>query len=340
MNHKTVNINNFEEVALDYFDGKLPEEAQRSLFAFLEAHPQFMADFELFQQSETAAVTPNSVTFPCPERLKKNVIFSENAINESNYQDYFIAFYENDLDELERQTLSAFLEKNAFLLPEFERFGKLRLVPDKTVIFNGKRQLKHSPFRVRRSVALWFVAASVAAGFLLFFLLKTTTDMPTTTYEPPFVKTDNHPETSSDTTYHTPTPNENPIPQKEPKPVVFVAHTPKITSATDEPTAEPQPEIVPSEQETEIVTFVSEEIVRTLEPDVVVIKTISETETDPETEESLAFYQEQQQKKRPLLKILSWGVKQYNYISNNDITVMQVENLTTNETVYYLCRGE
>jgi hypothetical protein len=212
-------------------------------------------------------------------------------------------------------------------------------VPDKTVIFNGKRQLKHSPFRVRRSVALWFVAASVAAGFLLFFLLKTTTNMPTTTYEPPFVKTeDNQPTTPSDTAYYVPTPDENPIPQNEPKPVEFLVHTPKITPSSGKPTAEPAPEILPAEQEPEVVTFASEEIVRTLEPDVVVIKTISDS--DPETEELLAFYQEQQQKKRPFLKILSWGVKQYNYITNNDITVMQVENLTTNETVYYLCRGE
>jgi hypothetical protein len=75
-----------------------------------------------------------------------------------------------------------------------------------------------------------------------------------------------------------------------------------------------------------------------LEPDAVWIKTIPEHE--PATEELLSSYQEQQQKNRPLFKILSWGVKKYNYITNDDVAVMKVENLTTNETTYYLCRGE
>jgi ribosomal protein L18E len=69
------------------------------------------------------------------------------------------------------------------------------------------------------------------------------------------------------------------------------------------------------------------------------LKTISDS--DPATEDLLSsYYQEQQQKKGSFWKAVSWGVKQYNHIANDDVAVMKVENLTTNETTYYLCRGE
>jgi hypothetical protein len=156
------------------------------------------------------------------------------------------------------------------------------------------------------------------------------------------VQTDgDKPETVSDTTNSEP-PKEERIPQKELKPksapVSFIVHTEKVVPSTDEPKTKPAPEILPSEQNTEIVASNSTENGKLLEPDVVLIKTISESE--PATEEPLLSYQEQQQGKHLFLKVLSWGVKQYNYVANDDITVMKVENLTTNETVYYLCRGE
>jgi hypothetical protein len=271
MNYKTVNISNFESYIIDYFDDKLSENEQQALFAFLETHPQLMADFELFKQSE-----------------------------------------------------------------------ELRLVPDKNVIFTDKQRLKHTTFR--HFSAIWIAAASMAAILLLFFLFRPSADIPSpsVTPEPIFVQTDdNEPETVSDTTNSEP-PKEERIPQKELKPksapVSFITHTEKVILSTDEPETAPAPEISPSEQNTEIVASNSTETSKILEPDVVLIKTIPESE--PATEELLFSYQEQQQKKHRFLKVLSWGVKQYNYVANDDITVMKVENLTTNETVYYLCRGE
>ena len=288
MNHKTVNISNFESYIIDYFDGALSSEEQQALFAFLEAHPQLMDDFELFKQSEDVVVTSDSVTFPYPERLKKNVIFSVNDVNESV----------------------------------------------------GKQQLKHTPFR--RSAAIWIAVASVAAVLLLFFLFKPDAKTPSSSVVPEtfFVQTDdNEPETSSDT-MNSALPVEALTPQKEfnpkPAPISLVAHTEKIIPSTSEPDAELLPES--SEQHTEIAALASNETIKTLEPDVVLIKTISES--DPVTEDLLSSYQEQQQKKGSFWKVLSWGVKQYNHVANDDIAVMKVENLTTNETTYYLCRGE
>jgi len=340
MNQQTVNIKNFESYIVDYFDGILSEKEQQALFTFLKAHPQLAADFELFKQSEDAVVTPDSVTFPELDKLKKNVIFSVNDIHEFNYHDHFIAFYEGDLDESAHRVLFVFLEKNSFLLSEFENFGKLRLVPDKTLIFNNKQQLKHPSSR--RPSAIWLTVASAAAVLLLFFLFSPTTDIqPPVTPDPPLVITDDIPsETPADTTFYTPTPNDPFSPQKELKPktasVLPIAKIPSTDEATA--TTEHLPETLPLEQHTEMAEVVAHETIKTLEPDVVVIRTISDADTA--TEALLATYQEQQHGKSRLLKVLSWGVKQYNHIAKDDITVTKVENLTTNETTYYLCRGE
>jgi len=341
MNHKTISIKNFESYIVDYFDGRLSKEEQHALFAFLETHPSLAADFELFKQSEDAVVTPDGVIFPEPDKLKKNVIFSVNDIHEFNYHNYFIAFYEDDLDRSVRQTLSAFLEKNSFLLPEFENFGKLRLVPDENLIFNDKQQLKHTLFR--RPSVIWIAVASVAAVLLLFFLFNPIVNTPSpVTPDPPFVQTDENPsEISSDTIFYMPIPSPHPPKELNPKPtpILPIVHTEKIVPSSNDPEeTEPLPEILPSEQHTEIVAVAPNETIRILEPDIVVIRTIPES--TPAADTLLAAYQEQQQGKGRFLKILSWGVKQYNYISKDDITVMKVENLTTNETTYYLCRGE
>ena len=346
MKHHTVNISNFESYIIDYFDGKLSENEQQSLCAFLEEHPQLMADFELFKETQDIVIQPDSRVFPNSEKLKKNAIIPVNDMNESNYQERFIAFYENDLDESEWMALPDFLENNPSLLSEFESFRKLRLIPDKNIVFKDKQRLKHSSFRFYFSPAIWATVASVAAILLLFFLFRPSADIPSSSTIPEqfFVQTDNNePETLSDTTNISTIPAEEILPEQKPNPklspTLSVTRSDKVIISTNKPDKELSHESLLSEQNTEVVVSDFPEIIKILEPDVILIRTISESEPTA-TDELLASYQERQQKKRPLWKILSWGVKQYNFITNDDVAIMKVENLTTNETVYYLCRGK
>ncbi|MCL2041330.1 MAG: hypothetical protein FWG84_04740 [Bacteroidales bacterium] len=346
---KTVNISNFEVYAVDYFDGKLSEKEQQALFAFLETHPLLMADFEWYKQSQDVVIQPDTVVFPRPEELKKNVIFPVHDVNEANYQDHFIAFHEDDLDEPARQTLSAFLKKNVSLLPEFESFGKIRLVPDKNVIFNDKRRLKHTPFRFSSAVRIAAVAA-VAAILLLFFLFRPTADVPpsSATPEQVFVQTDdNETETLSSSDNVIPPKAGIPSNQDISKEIAGKAYNDNglLHSVRNDGKQRPEPEedlpsesLLAEQHPSAITTADFTETVRVLEPDVVVIKTISESESV--AEDPLTVNQMLPQKNRSLWKVLSWSVKQYNTIANDDVAIVKVENLTTNETVYYLCRGE
>jgi len=311
MKHKTLNISNFETFIVDYFDGKLSENEQQALFTFLETHPELMADFELFRQSQDAVIQPDTLAFPHPERLRKNVVFDE------------------------------------------------------------KRRLKRMSFRF--SPAIWVATASAAAVLLLFFLFRTDADVPSSPVipEPVVVQTvDNEPKTVSDTMSVSQDCVE--IAQQHhcegdsTKQSGVIASAAKQSSESIEegiagqarndgsgrndgsmrndvthklePDEEFASEHSHSQQNTEVAASDFTEIIRVLEPAVVLVKTISESEFA--TEDPLTVNQTPSQKKRSLWKALSWGVKQYNYIAKDDVAIVKVENLTTNETVYYLCRGE
>jgi hypothetical protein len=159
--------------------------------------------------------------------------------------------------------------------------------------------------------------------------------------EPLFTQTtDNEPETVANTASNPPLPPNDII-----SPKTLIQNSPRSlpVAYTEEkiiPTAgqNENPDMNIITQMPEVVASTFTETVKTLEPDVVLIKTISEDE--PDTENELLTSYQKQQKKKTLLKILSWGVKRYNYITDDDVAVVKVENLTTNETVYYLCRGK
>jgi len=344
MNNKTVNINNYESFIIDYFDGKLSDNEQQDLFDFLKTHPKMMADFVLFKESQDIFIQSDTTFFPNPEKLKKNIIIPVDEINETNYQEHFIAFYENDLDKLSRLTLSIFLEKNSSLSSEFESFKKLRLVPDKNIVFKDIQRLKHTSSRF--TSIIWTTVASVAAVLLLLFLFRPGADMPSSPITPEqiIVQTDNNePEVLSDTTNIPFSPVESIVSEQKsnprPSPTPSIAHTENIITSKKETDENYSHETLYTELNTETTLSDFSEIITLLEPDVVLIKTISESEPTA-TDSLLAFYKERQQGKRALWKILSWGVKQYNTITNDNVAIMKVENLTTNETVYYLCRGE
>ena len=309
MKHKTVNISNFETYIVDYFDGKLSETEQQALFTFLETHPELMADFELFIQSQDAVIQPDTLEFPCPERLKKNVVF------------------------------------------------------------NDKRRLKRMSFRF--SPAIWVATASMAAVLLLFFLFRTNSDVPSlsVTPEPVFVQTgDNEREMVFDTMGSDPQQPSGLLHsvRNDGKPSGVIASAAKQSSEGieegiagqarnngsrrndgsmyndgkrgSEPAEEHYSESMLPAPNTEVAASDFTEIVRVLEPEVVLIKTIPESE--PATEDLLTANQTQPQKKHSLWKALSWGVRQYNNIAKDEVAIVKVENLTTNETVYYLCRKE
>ena len=128
-----INRNNYEAFFLDYHEGNFNEELEKELFLFLDNNPDLKKEFESFESFVLPA--PQS-SFGEKNSLKKSIVTFD------NYQNYFIAYTENDLSAEEKSEIDDFIQQYDFLKPELEIFKKLKLVPDDGIVFENKIQLK------------------------------------------------------------------------------------------------------------------------------------------------------------------------------------------------------
>ncbi len=147
---------------VDYFDGKLNTAEIAELMAFIEVNDDIREEFELYG-SET--LSKETISFQEKKALKKKVPETAGKIHEENYEDYFIAFYEGDLDGIEKEDLNRFLKLNPFLVKEFELHDQLRIVPDKEITYSQKGSLKKK-YKIRPAI-YWVSSAAAAMLFIL-----------------------------------------------------------------------------------------------------------------------------------------------------------------------------
>jgi hypothetical protein len=164
----SINLNNYEAYLIDYLDGNLSIEIKRELMLFLENNPGIKTEFK---ELENFKLEGEELIFKNKKSLLRNEIISTKSINEDNYEEYFIAFYENDLSVDEKQQIDEFVQKNPQLAKEFELHKSLILYP-------GKIEFKHKDkLKKKLRIALWqyqslAVAASIALLISYFWLLN------------------------------------------------------------------------------------------------------------------------------------------------------------------------
>lgn len=163
-----INKDNFEAVFLDYFDGNLSDDETEVLFDFLKHHPDLKEDFEDF---ENILLLPGNETYPAREHLKKTIV-PVGTIQEANYEDVFIARLEGVIEPQEQIYLPDFLAQNPFLRKTYDAVQKLRLEPDKKMVYPAKAQLKKN--RPLNQIVFWSAAASVILLFGVLGLLQQT----------------------------------------------------------------------------------------------------------------------------------------------------------------------
>jgi len=154
---------NYEAYFIDYVDGQLTKELEVELMRFLEAHPDLREELEAFDRS--IKLDPDtSISYPQKSNLKKEV--HQKQPSKGNIEDWFIAYYEADLDSNQIGLLFKFLDENPGLKQEFELFGKLKLKADKDVVYKDKKNLKKNPSG-RKAVLLRYTSYAAAAAILL-----------------------------------------------------------------------------------------------------------------------------------------------------------------------------
>jgi hypothetical protein len=160
----SIDLYNYELYILDYYEGTLDADATRELMLYLEQYPDAK---EAFESYEAIMLEPDlSLQFEPKSSLKKTGIIEVGAINELNFENYFIESIEQNLTSAEQVNLKEFLVKNPQLQKTLYTYKKTVLKPDMSVIFNGKEMLKKSmivPLHTTPLFRMILTTASVAA---------------------------------------------------------------------------------------------------------------------------------------------------------------------------------
>ncbi len=158
-----ININNYEEILLDFLDGNLSENEKSEVFLFLEENPKIKFEFESFNE---ITLEP-SISTNCKFKNEIKKIPFNSYFDITNEEFTAVALLENDLLEVEKNN---FLNSN--LSKEITKeFAKTKLIPDLSIKFKQKKQLKKKEniFRIRRSIV---IITSIAASLVLFFIIN------------------------------------------------------------------------------------------------------------------------------------------------------------------------
>lgn len=164
----SINKNNYEAFFLDYIEGSLDAEQISALMLFVVDHPELK---EELQGLEMIKLKPDTqIRFGEKKLLKKPVVNAVGQINKNNYQEFFAAASENDLNESDSKNLQQFLRSNPDLQKEYELILLCRLQPDASIVFADKDLLKKTPLISLPLKRLYYGMAIAASLALLIGL--------------------------------------------------------------------------------------------------------------------------------------------------------------------------
>lgn len=159
-----INMDNYEAWLLDYMEGTLSPDDTALLLEFLAINPDLRPDF-----IELEKINPE----PAPAFSEK-VFLKKTGIAEIDDIDAFertcILAVENQLDKKDKQQFDSYLLHHTQMRKTYELYAKTHLIPDESIVFEGKSKLKHLQISKGRVIALSSVAAAAASVALILLL--------------------------------------------------------------------------------------------------------------------------------------------------------------------------
>ena len=157
-----ININNYEIWFIDYYDGNLNIDQQKSLFDFIDVHPKLRNEFE--QINEIKLISPTEIY------QEKELLYKTNLNNIKQEDEELIAMMEGDLNPSEELELNNKINKSDKLQDLQKLFRLTRLQPLINVNYSERHNLKKPLplFRVKFKDVNWVLR--IAAVFLILIL--------------------------------------------------------------------------------------------------------------------------------------------------------------------------
>lgn len=156
-----IDQHNYETYLMDFIEGRLDSFTIAELQGFLTTHPELKKELEDYEE---ITITPENIKFPNKRQLKK-FTFDNVLIDNRNFEDFCIAFYENLLSPAKIHELFSYMEQYPNLKKDFGTYKYINLTT-KPIEFDQKQTLYKKSNSKERTIIRW---ASVAAGILILF---------------------------------------------------------------------------------------------------------------------------------------------------------------------------
>ena len=159
-----INRHNYEEYFLLYVDHELKADERAAVELFIQENPDLREELRMLEQ--TVLRPEKKISFADKASLLKPTM-DINSINETNYEEYFILYGDDELTNIEKDGVEQFVYKNPQHQASFELFQQARVSADASIVFPDKKSLYRSEKDERVVVIRWWKIAAAAAVILL-----------------------------------------------------------------------------------------------------------------------------------------------------------------------------
>lgn len=157
-----INLHNYEEFFILYWDNELNTEQRKLVEIFVEANKDLQEEFRLF--GETRFTPDKNMVFDEKDLL----LTSKNSLTDfSNYPEQLLSYIDGELDNDQKSAIEIFAAKHPVVQQELILLKKTKLQPDPEVVFPDKNSLFRREEKVRVINMSWMRVA-VAAALILF----------------------------------------------------------------------------------------------------------------------------------------------------------------------------
>ncbi len=174
-----IDRHNYEAFFLDYLEDNLTPSEEKEFIDFIEANPMLKKELN---EWENIKLTPSEkVEFNGKSELKQSVaVFPD----ETPFEEQCIAKIEGDLEEQEEKLFDQEIKTDINKHKTYKIYEKTRLLPDDTIHYPGKKDLKAKPYKTVTifRTPLQPILATAASITLIVGLFFNTQTHQTTSY--------------------------------------------------------------------------------------------------------------------------------------------------------------
>jgi hypothetical protein len=155
---QTINRNNYEEYFLLYADNELNAEMKLAVENFIEQNTDLAVELDMLLKTKSA---PEEMIFADKDLLLRT---EGNSINETNYEEYFLLYIDNELSIAKREEVEMYVLQHPKLQKEFINLKQVVLTPE-TLNYNNKEDLYRTEKKRTVYMRPWrFAAAAIFIG--------------------------------------------------------------------------------------------------------------------------------------------------------------------------------